>query len=474
MNTTEKILFLNLPHVDQITRRYMCSYDSPESLLPPLELISLAAIAREQNLEVKLIDAIAEKRDEKQIIASIKQYQPNIITTITGFECYQEDIDCINRLKVEFPAITFITFGYYATEFPEETLRHSDSDFVISGEPDLIFNHLVQSEDYKTVEGICYMEDGKFIKQGKSERIQSMSKLPMPAYDLLKANLYYEPFVDKPYGMIQTMRGCPYQCNYCVKSFGSFTSSLTADEIIEHIQTWISLHQVKTIRFIDDTFTLNRKRVVSICNRLIEDQIKISWMCLSRLDNLDDELLALMAQAGCKRIYLGIESGSVTILEKLNKKMDILASIELLKRSQKLGIEFAGFFLGCLPFESDSEFKESIHFAQNSNINFASYNPMTPYPGTSFFTQFKEQINFSIYPYQNEWKDKNMYTIFEKQKKQFYKKFYFRFRFISLNRKILLKYIQHAPLMGYKLIQSFLFKNKFVIGGIKKTTNGSH
>ena len=471
MTIDKTILFLNLPNKEQITRRYMCSYVSPESLLPPLELISLAAIARNQHYKVKLVDAIAEKKSEKQITEDIIQYQPEIITTIIGFECYQEDIDCIQRLKTQFPAITFITFGYYATEFPEETLRYSLSDFVISGEPDLIFNHLVQQDDFKIVEGICYLEENKFIKQGKSERVQSMSKLPMPAYDLLKANLYYEPFVDKPYGMIQSMRGCPYKCNYCVKSFGTFTTSLTANEIIEHIQMWIKLHRVKTIRFIDDTFTLNRKRVVTICNQLIEHEIKISWMCLSRVDNLDDELLALMSRAGCKRIYLGIESGSESILEKLNKKMDVTASIDLLKRSQKTGIEFAGFFLGGLPFESDSEFKASIRFAQKSDINFASYNPMTPYPGTALFNQFKDEINFSIYPYKNEWKNKEILVTYEKRKKQFYKQFYFRFRFLLINNRILLKYIQQAPLMGYKLIQSLLLQNKFVIGGIKKTEN---
>src|SRR5690554_2318185 len=122
MTIDKTILFLNLPNKEQITRRYMCSYVSPESLLPPLELISLAAIARNQHYKVKLVDAIAEKKSEKQITDDIIQYQPEIITTIIGFECYQEDVDCIKRLKTEFPAITFITFGYYATEFPEETL----------------------------------------------------------------------------------------------------------------------------------------------------------------------------------------------------------------------------------------------------------------------------------------------------------------------------------------------------------------
>lgn len=446
----------------------MCSYVSPESLLPPIELISLAAVAREKNKEAILLDAIAEKFSEEKIFEAIQHHNPDCIITITGFECYEEDIDCIRRIKNEFPTIQIITFGYYATEFPEETLKKSLSDIVILGEPDVIFGQLLDCEDYQSANGICYLENNKLMKNGNAERIKNINKIPTPAYDLLPSGKYYEPFTDRPYGMIQTMRGCPYQCNYCVKSFGTFTSSLTSDEIIEHIKLWISLHKVKTIRFIDDTFTLNRKRVVEICNKIIENKLSVSWMCLSRLDNLDDELLKIMAKSGCKRIYLGIESGSNTILEKLNKKMDIDSSLQLLKRSQKLGIEFAGFFLGCLPFESEKEFNESIDFALKSKINFASYNPMTPYPGTDLFKQFEKDIDFSIYPYKNEWKNAEIYEIYEKRKKIFYRKFYMRFSFLKINFRLLVRNLKFVPKMGYEMIQSTLFNGKkFIIGGIK-------
>lgn len=463
-----KILFLNLPNREQITRRYMCSYTSPESLLPPIELISLASVAREAQLTVHLLDAIAEKKDEQQVVNFIQDFQPKYITVLIGFECYQEDIDCINRIKSQFKDITIITFGYYATQFPEETLKYSNSDFIILGEPDYIFQQFLESEDKHSVNGICYLNQCEnLVRVGNAERIKDFKKIPIPAYDLLPKGKYYEPFVELPYGMIQTMRGCPYQCNYCVKSFGTFTSSLTSDEIIEHINTLIDLHQVKTIRFIDDTFTLNRKRVVEICEKIIENNLKIKWMCLSRLDNLDEELLQIMAQSGCKRIYLGIESGSSSILEKLNKKMDVQSGIELLKNSSKLGIEFAGFFLGCLPFESEEEFQESIDFALQSKINFMSYNPMTPYPGTDLFKQFQDNIDFSIYPYKNEWKSDELYKIYSKRKKIFYRKFYLRFNFIAINYRLIFRHLKYIPTMSYRLIRSLISSKYFVIGGIK-------
>lgn len=463
-----KFLFLNLPHKDQIVRRYMCSYDSPESLLPPIELISLAAIAREDDNDVILLDSIVEKLSENEVIELINFHKPNSIVTITGFECYEQDIDCIRRIKHHFPTTQLVVFGYYASEFPKETLMNSGSDVIILGEPELTFSELIKTESLHEVGGICYMSGIEFIKNGESERIKHFGKLPIPAYDLLPKNKYYEPLIELPYEMIQSMRGCPYKCNYCVKSFGSVITSLSSHEILDHIKIWVDIHQVKTIRFIDDTFTLNRKRVLEICDKLIESKIQIAWMCLSRLDNLDYELLQKMSESGCKRIYLGIESGSTSVLEKLDKKTNIQAGLELLRTSKHFGIEFAAFFLGCLPFESENEFQESVSFARKSKINFASYNPMTPYPGTVLFDTFREQIEFSIYPYKNEWKDKQMYVRFEKRKSIFYRKFYLRFSFFIINFKLLVKYFHLIIPIGYKLIRSFFDEKAFIIGGIKK------
>lgn len=446
----------------------MCSYDSPESLLPPIELISLASIAREKGHSVLLLDAIAEKKSGEEVLSFIKDKKPHVIVTIIGFECYEEDVNYIAKIKKENPDSHLIIFGYYATQFPEETLTHSKGDIVILGEPDEIFGNYIEDFDKENTGGICFFKSAVFIRNGESKRLKNLQEIPVPAYDLLPKDAYYEPFVELPYGMIQTMRGCPYQCNYCVTSFGKLTSSLTSEEVIKHIKIWKEIHGVKTIRFIDDTFTLNRKRVVEICEKIISNAIEIKWMCLSRLDNLDQELLKLMAEAGCVRIYMGIESGSESLLNKLDKKMDLTKGLHLIQSTKSFGIEYVGFFLGCLPFETRKEFRESISFAKKSKINFATYNPMTPYPGTILFNKYRNQIDFSIYPYKNEWKDKGLYQTYTKRKRTFYINFYFRLSFIINNRAILKKYIKEVVPKGRKLLRSIIDKKHFALGGIRQ------
>lgn len=465
----QRVLFLNLPHKDQITRRYMCSYDSPESMMPPIELITMAAIARKNGDEVFLLDAIAEKADLLQTIKKIESIAPSLIVSITGFECFQEDVDLVKTLKGHFPLIKYTLFGHYATLFPSETLVHSRADYIILGEPDLKFMSLLKhlSIPSEPMDGVCFYRDGKLVNQGRNERVKDFEALPMPAYDLLPVEAYYEPLLKKPYGMIQTTRGCPYQCNYCVKSFGTKTTNLGTESIIAHIKELKKLFGIKSLRFIDDTFTINKTRVIEVSKALIDANINIEWTCLSRADNLDEEMLVWMKKSGCRRIYIGVETGSSKMLGIYSKNIDREEAISKIRLCKKVGIETAGFFMGGHPLENDDDIKETVDFAIRSQINYVSMSPLTPYPGTNMFTQHESDIDFNIYPYKNNWKSGEISLLFSKRKASFYKKFYLRPGFILNAFPGMLTHPFHTMAMGYKFFKSLVFSNYFIIGGIK-------
>lgn len=469
----KKVLLLNLPNKEQITRRYMCSYVSPESLMPPLELLSCGAVFREwHHAEVKLIDAIADQLGYAETTDAILNYSPDLIITITGFECFEEDVDVIRQLKKEHPQSQVVVFGHYATHFVDETLQYSEADFLILGEPELVLNDLIKAlwgtnQDISAVSGIAYRKDGQTIVQGSAGRIRDPNELPAPAYDLLPAGKYYEPLMARPYGMIQTVRGCPYKCNYCVKSYGTKLAQLSTDRVIEEMKQWIALYQVKSIRFIDDTFTINRQRVIDLCKAILENKITIEWACLSRTDNLDVEVLTWMKKAGCVRIYFGMESGSQRMLNIFQKNVNVVEALASLHLCQKMGIETAAFFMSGHPAETENDFEETLAFAKKAKLSYASFNPLTPYPGTGLFQEIKEQIAFSIYPYRNEWKDELIYDVFSRRKLRFYKAFYLRWGYFSTNSITLLKNAKHIFSMGVGLLRYLWWDKRFVISGIK-------
>lgn len=467
-----EVLLLNLPNNEQITRRYMCSYVSPESLLPPIELISVAAIAREwKRSSVHLLDCIAEKLNKNEAIQKIESINPDVIVSITGFECFEEDMNEVKSLKERYPDKKYILFGHYATNFPKETLINSGADYVILGEPDLIYSELSEAlegkKDIEEVMGIAYLKKGELIVQGGEKRIRNPNELPIPTYDLLPANKYYEPLLKNPFGMIQSARGCPYQCNFCVKSYGSKLTKLSAPRIIEEIKIWQSLFGTKSIRFIDDTFTINKRRVIELCELMIKENIDVEWACLSRTDNIDRELVQWMYKAGCKRIYFGMESGSQRMLDLYKKNLDVQQAQEAFTICREENVEAAAFFMSGHPAETQEDFEKTVEFAKNSDLHFASFNPLTPYPGTPMFEQMKEAIDFSIYPYKNEWKDKTVYDTFAERKKVFYKSFYVRPKYLSNNLPSLLKNVGEFFRYGVGMIRYLLWDNKFVISGLK-------
>lgn len=177
----------------------------------------------------------------------------------------------------------------------------------------------------------------------REERIKDLDSLPFQPWDIF-SKLPYDyscPWMDiKPVFTMNTSRGCPYSCAFC--SVGSIWDNqytyFSADRIIAEIQYLINNHGAKGIYFREDNFTLNLARTEEFCRKLVKKKIKIYWACETRVDNLSENLIKLMAKSGCRAFYLGVESGSQKVLDILNKKITLKQISEAIKWSKKYGI----------------------------------------------------------------------------------------------------------------------------------------
>lgn len=448
-----KTLFLNLPNQYQLTRRYMCSYNSPLSLFPPLELISLAAIVEGMGDQAILIDAIAEKINNNETFVKISTILPNLIVSIVGFESYQEDIEILNEIKFRFPEIKIAVIGHLPTTFYKETILHNGIDFIVLGEPDIRFKNFYTAFKTNTIDvslrGVAFKIKSECVCDPDVSRLKNIEELPMPAHHLLPNDAYFEPLLPRPMGMIQSTRGCPYSCTYCVKSFGTSLSVKSPEDVVEEIKALIAVYGMKYLRFIDDTFTISSGRVIQICKLIIAANIKIKWSCLSRTDNIKLEMLAWMKKAGCVRIYFGIESGSQKILDHYKKKTNINQAYEALHMTANAGIETTGFFMMGFPEETWDDALSTIEFAATANLTHVGVEPIIPYPGTPLFEQVKDEVDFSLFPYLCQWKNPAIKEQYEKAEKLFYRKFYLRPSYLVKN---FMQYATHPqtaiPIIG--------------------------
>jgi radical SAM superfamily enzyme YgiQ (UPF0313 family) len=185
---------------------------------------------------------------------------------------------------------------------------------------------------------------------------------------------------------IITSRGCPYRCIFCSKAvFGKKYRGNSPAYIVDEIRFLKERFGVKEIKFYDDVFTLDRKRVVAICMQLKEQGMDIPWTCETRVNLVDEELLRVMRDAGCYMIEYGVESGNQRILNNLKKDISLEQAIKAFKLTHETGIETVAYFMIGSPEETPETIKETIEFAKKLDPDFIQFSTTTPYPGTELY-----------------------------------------------------------------------------------------
>jgi len=427
-----RTLLLNLPYKVRLVRRYMCSYQSPNILFPPVELLALGGIVRHwKQGAVDLLDAVAESCDLDAVSRRIREFRPDIIVTFTGFACLDDDAAAIREIKRRHPQVNLVLFGYYPTLFPRDFLDQLPIDFIILGEPDLTFSalydRLADGGNLAEVNAIAYRgADGLPLVQGEAQRVRDPDSLPRPAYELLRIEGYSEPFFPRPYAAIQSARGCPFGCTFCVRSYGRKLTTRSPETVLDEIRFLKERFHIRAFRFTDDTFTAVKDRVLKLCRLMVEAGLGLKWSCLSRADTLDEEILGSMWEAGCRRLYVGIESGSQRTLDRYNKGTNAAAVLQKLLLCKKHGMETMGFFTIGMPGETREDFEQTIELALRAKLDYYGGTELIAYPGTDLFTQLKDQVEFSLFPYTNRFKDREFEARQRRWKKEFYRRFYFR------------------------------------------------
>lgn len=223
--------------------------------------------------------------------------------------------------------------------------------------PDFV-DYVVQGEGEQAILDIV---EGKVTQRLVSyPRIENLDALPMPAWDYF-AKLPYDWkvrfFEDQPVFMMNTSRGCPFKCQFCSVGsiWGKKYTYFSAERIVSDVEYLIKRYGLKGVYFREDNFTLNKERLRKFCNLILERGIKISWVCESRVSNLGRNLIGLMAQAGAKGFYFGIESGSQRILDFLQKDITIRQIKDVFQWCHEFNIKVAASLIVGVPGETESD-----------------------------------------------------------------------------------------------------------------------
>ncbi len=375
----------------------------------PMDLAYMAASLEKVGVECRIKDYPSEKQSWEDLINDIKVISPDLLVISITTPTIEEDLKVCKLAKEIRKDILIVSKGAHYTKNDEDVLKEwLDLDIVIRGECEFAVSDLLLKDNLSDVLGITYRENGKVLKTKDRPLLENLDLLPLPARHLLNNNLYITPDTKEPIAFIHTGRGCPHKCIFCaVPSVSGYKFKIRSPEsVIDEIKECITNYGIKVFFFRSDTFTMDKKWVIKLCNLIVKEGLKIRWGTNSRVDTIDEERLLWMKKAGCWIIGFGVESGNQGMLNKMKKGTTLEQSNKAIKLCKKFKIKTYLLFILGLPWETKETAMDTIKFAKELNGDFVDFNIAYPLPGTEYFELAKDSVlcdlsSLSGYDYAN-------------------------------------------------------------------------
>lgn len=338
----------------------------------PLGLGYIAAVI-EQSHAVKILDDYLENLNRVQLKKRISLINPEIVGITSDSFSFSSAVEVANIVKEIDKNIITVIGGPHANVFPDAPLKHDSIDISVYGEGELtvmeLWNKIEKEESLKDVKGVGYKNNGKIIINQPRELIKNLDELPFPARHLFPIERYERKEKQylgniEPIDWMNTSRGCVFNCTFCDNReiFGNYRYR-SPENVADEIELLVSEYGMKGVYFREALFTLNKKRVLGICNELKERGLNIVWACDSRIDTIDKEMLVSMKDAGCRTVWFGIESGTQEILDYIHKEITIPQIKDTVKLSKECGMQVGGSFMIGIPGETFDQMHKTINFA---------------------------------------------------------------------------------------------------------------
>ena len=390
-----KILFLVPPETISLESSVPKALEGGKGYYPKLGLLYVAAYyERETGNQPVFIDCPPENVSQEELSRRVKEVQPDMVAmSIMTFNLL-DALHTARILKRDHPNLKVCLGGPHVNLYPKETLHQPEIDYVVFGEGEKIFFHLIQAlesgDSLKSIKGLGWKEKGEEHINSAETELLNLNELPFPARHLVDISSYKHIIGEgRQFFTIQATRGCPAACSFCDIRKTKFRVR-SPESVVDEIEELVEMG-VDDLFFVDDTITIDKKNVLEICDLIVKRNINIHFKISARVDTINKEVIAALKKAGCYRIHYGIESASPKHLKYLQKGQTPEKVERACKMTRDAGIGFFAYMMIGIPHETKEEMFETVDFAKKLKPDYAQFSICTPYPKVELYYQMIQE-----------------------------------------------------------------------------------
>ncbi|MGZ3693111.1 MAG: B12-binding domain-containing radical SAM protein [Bdellovibrionota bacterium] len=439
----------------ELVKIWVCQETSPAgSLLPPVDLASLAAAGRQAGLAMHLLDL--RLKPQGFLATWLENEKPDAVILNLTTVSAPYDYKLLGSIS---GAIKKFAFGTHAQSNVEEAFAKG-LDGIFLGDPEAVLHALAANGfDLESCPGVLTPAN----KDKSPHYAVSLDDLPFPALEDLNLDSYSAPFVKRGnrFSILMSSRGCPFQCTYCLYPvlFGAKARSRSPKNVVDEMEYDFKRFGIREFYFLDATFNLKTERITAICEEIISRGLDISWTCNMRVAPLDETLLNLMKRSGCRWIFFGVEDQD--LLRETKKGTSISATQNAFDLARKAKIKTMAFTM-VFPrddIEEDAYVDRISGVLESLGADAFQCNIAIPFPGTAIFDEFRVRfpelkMDWNLYdPHGSSLPYPSRLNL-ERIKQRVYRRFFFQHPL-----KVASVAMQMNPSALYRQATTFIAKN---------------
>lgn len=389
-------------------------FTHPQECQVPFSVAYSAACLQRQGFKVSVNDQWAREQSPTRMMRGLLASDMSML--VMNVDSMNRDIVLDTAWAVRRHrglALPMVAIGQYADVFPESLVGPTGPfDVAVIGEPELSLVDVAKAlagsagpsadtrfVDMSGIPGIVWTDRVHAVRNAPRPLVEDLDLLPMPSYGLFNLDDYAKMSAFVPiagrvrWGWVMSSRGCPFGCLFCSptlrKSYGKAYRVHSPRYVVDMIEDLVQRHGCNAIAFEDDVFTLDRDRTLAICDQIRARGLKVFWTAQTHLGTLDEEMIRAMAEAGCRGLCAGVESGDEDVRRTL--KGNSLSNDTIIKSSgllKKHGIELTAYFMVGCPGETLEQMKKTVRMALDMDPMMIQVAFFTPYPGSEAWDRY--------------------------------------------------------------------------------------